>query len=619
MKNQQRFAEIEFCLDKYFKANLAPVMQRIQTDLQNKQMKERMDFDRSFAGMMMHANDSMYPGMNTAETHLKATGKWNSKTVEDYMAMCQKGIANDKTIQKDLERLSAEWRNAVIGEIGRARYDQLSKKIGGDLAYSYIDYRVQQMMVQRLVDKDTPKSTAEYIIKKAAGGSLIGVAQNMQKSPLAHEISARAEKAYNPSAAEKATARGVTIGVDVLSTGCIGSWGAVGKFAATEVVFDGIEFVADAYHNKKNPKAQTVEECISQAVFGSDKNVFPSLRKQGSNIKTWENTYVKGVDATLGKKMGIATTNPKSFDMAHTESPFKPTNIPFSIPESRDKSKEQQALRQKHNIPMVVAPGMEEEYIKSQEAKARSKEHQSIRKEQPNQGISQEQEKAEPVQTPPQSPDQSIPQSSEAEGAKVQNPVQDNQSGWNGILNSLGFNGLGDIGHNLGYVISMLPDILVGMWTGKTKSLDLRDNLVPYASVLAGMFVKNPILKMLLIGMGGANLLNKAGHEALANADGQHPEQAKPQYLRYADQPLNPRISDVVINGTTMIATIDKVPCAIRLTQDVVNAYNEGALPLNTLANTILERSEQRNVLAQDNYDRIQQQAQERERNVAIK
>ena len=31
------------------------------------------------------------------------------------------------------------------------------------------------------------------------------------------------------------------------------------------------------------------------------------------------------------------------------------------------------------------------------------------------------------------------------------------------------------------------------------------------------MFVKNPLLKMMLIGMGGANLLNKAGHEALAN------------------------------------------------------------------------------------------------------
>ena len=74
---------------------------------------------------------------------------------------------------------------------------------------------------------------------------------------------------------------------------------------------------------------------------------------------------------------------------------------------------------------------------------------------------------------------------------------------------------MGDIGRNLGYVLSMLPDILVGMFTGKTKSLDIGDNIVPMASVLAGLFVKNPVLKMLMIGLGGANLLNKAGHEAI--------------------------------------------------------------------------------------------------------
>ena len=61
----------------------------------------------------------------------------------------------------------------------------------------------------------------------------------------------------------------------------------------------------------------------------------------------------------------------------------------------------------------------------------------------------------------------------------------------------------------------MLPDVLVGLFTGKTKSLNMDNSLLPLASIVAGMFVKNPILKMLLMGMGGANLLNKAGHEVL--------------------------------------------------------------------------------------------------------
>ena len=90
-----------------------------------------------------------------------------------------------------------------------------------------------------------------------------------------------------------------------------------------------------------------------------------------------------------------------------------------------------------------------------------------------------------------------------------------NENGWGDFFSTLGLSGMGDISKNLGYVLAMLPDILVGMFTGRTKSLDLGDNVLPIASIVAGIFIKNPILKMMMIGLGGANLLNKAGHEAL--------------------------------------------------------------------------------------------------------
>ena len=96
--------------------------------------------------------------------------------------------------------------------------------------------------------------------------------------------------------------------------------------------------------------------------------------------------------------------------------------------------------------------------------------------------------------------------------AQQEQPQQTNQNGWSGLLSSVGLNGISDIGHNLGYVLAMLPDMLVGIFTGNTKSLGLKDNMLPLASIVAGMFVRNPILKMVLIGMGGLNLLNKAGH-----------------------------------------------------------------------------------------------------------
>ena len=99
-------------------------------------------------------------------------------------------------------------------------------------------------------------------------------------------------------------------------------------------------------------------------------------------------------------------------------------------------------------------------------------------------------------------------------------PAKDNTGGWQGLLTGLGLNGISDIGRNAGYILAMLPDILFGMFTGKTQSLGVRDNLVPIASIMAGLFVRNPLLKMTLIGLGGANLLNKAGHEQLAKRDG---------------------------------------------------------------------------------------------------
>ena len=36
---------------------------------------------------------------------------------------------------------------------------------------------------------------------------------------------------------------------------------------------------------------------------------------------------------------------------------------------------------------------------------------------------------------------------------------------------------------NLGYILAMLPDILLGVFTGRTQSLGLKDNLLPIVRV----------------------------------------------------------------------------------------------------------------------------------------
>ena len=183
-------------------------------------------------------------------------------------------------------------------------------------------------------------------------------------------------------------------------------------------------------------------------------------------------------------------------------------------------------------------------------------------------------------------------------------PRRTNVGGWQGILTGLGLNGLGDIGRNAGYILAMLPDMLLGMFTGKTQSLGIRDNLVPIASIMAGLFVKNPLLKMTLIGLGGANLLNKAGHEQLAKQEGVQ-LQTVPQvrYLQYEDEQMDPRIRDAQVRGNALIATLDGIPVTIALPEKVIDAYNQGALPLGRLANAVLEKC-----------DRLQQMNEAQER-----
>lgn len=184
------------------------------------------------------------------------------------------------------------------------------------------------------------------------------------------------------------------------------------------------------------------------------------------------------------------------------------------------------------------------------------------------------------------------------EDDEIRQEQEANQAGWGSLMSDLGFSGLGDIGKNLGYVIAMLPDILVGTMTGKTSSLHLRDNLIPMASIVAGMFIRNPLLKMVLIGMGGMNLLNKAGHESIGRRN--NPEGMR--FKRYDDEELNPRIASPVINGNCLVANIDRTPCSITLPDNVVAAYQSGALPMNTLANAVLARHDTNSHIARENY-----------------
>lgn len=582
IKNPTRFAELEYCLQGYFDGKLAPVMKQVRDDLTHKQLEERGRYQSSLAGVLASAN----PYVDNTDFVLKQTGKWNSKTTEDYLAMCNQKIWKDKNIVKDLALLAGEWRNAVVKEIGRSKYDALSKACGEDLAYAYVAQRMEDLMIGKLVKDNTPKSTVDYILRKAAQNSIWGLQEELMKSPLTAEIEARGEKAYKPSKTEKFAGRATASVVGAVTMGGIGSWKSLATLVGSDMA---LGYILDSKKgNGELRKEQAMELSISKGVFGQNGNAFTGFRSQAKKVNATDNGYVKTLNSKLHNKIHIPQ---KAFTpMAWTDNSFK---FPFQ------KEQEKRNDPKYKNVPLIVAPGKEDAYLeekaKHDAAKVAEAEH-----------IIQEKKEAEAQQT-----ETDEQQQAQSEEEPQEQPENDNSNGWEGLLKNFGLNGFSDIGNNLGYVIAMLPDILVGIFTGKTQSLGLKDNMMPIAAILAGMFVKNPLLKMTLIGMGGANLLNKAEHEALANKresnDGNavsydNTTSQAVQYKSYPDEPLNPRIANPVLQGNCLVATIDRVPYTIQLPEHVVGAYQAGALPLNTLANAVLAKSDQMRQMAEHNY-----------------
>ena len=647
-KDPQRLAEIEYCISRYFNSNILPIMKSERESLQRAQAKEFHDNSQSFAAMSRSAVNARH-GLPDDSLLFVRFGKECGKTSEDYVETCLQKISENDAIQKDFHRLAGEWRTAIVNEIGRERYDELSEKLGTDLAFAYLENRIEQQMIDRMVEDKMPKSSFDYILHKGMSESLFGIGYEMLKSPLDHEIDARCEEAYKPTKGERIAVKGVSLTADAVTLGGVYSWGSLAKLAGTEIIFSGLEKIFD----KEVPKGMSVDEVLSQAIFGDENNYFHTIRKNSAEIVEYENNYLREVDSILSKKMNILTEKPEYEDWFKTDPDLWQKNNPFDLNSDYWKN---QPVSLQSDVPLVIAPGQEKAYLDwkaEQEGKRKgnykpqstsntsSSQNQSITntsrpdvplviapwKEQEyldwleehnkkkdmaeNQTIQNKQEAQDVQET-----NQTVPQT-DSQSPQTEQPEENNNLGWSNLFSSVGLDGFGDITRNLPFVISMLPDMLVGLHTGKTESVGLKKDIIPVASILLGMFIKNPLLKMVLIGMGGANLLNKMGHEAIGR---QQPDVIlTQQFKQYADEPLNPRIVNPVLKGNTLIATIDNVPCSITIPENAARAYEAGALPLNTLVNAILARNDNMREMASRNYQEMDMRTIERDRGIGIK
>ena len=450
-----------------FDKKIIPIMNKVRDYIQNKQAEEMKEHLFSPASILSGGvgPDGGMTAHSTQVELLRHVGEWNSKTVEDYVDMVKQELEKEEVTVTPMQ---------------------------------------ENMMIDKMVKDQMPKSSIDYIIRTAASHSIFGLTNELHKSPLQQEIEEKGEALYNPSKLEKGAGWVLGATTDFIALG--GTSVASGlKFIGADLGINVLASMTKADKPKSNPEEAKME-------------------------------------------------NDKELD----------------------------------DIPMVILPEYREEYIANRKEEEKRKESMSSHQFMVSSTSEMDQEKSSSVVTESHVSGTNN-HTEEVKPPKTEQLPEAKTNGWQNLLSGFGLDGLSDIGHNAGYILAMLPDILVGIFTGKTKSLGLRDNLMPIASIVGGMFVKNPLLKMTLIGMGGANLLNKAGHEALDKRE----RTTGNIYRQYADEPLDARIENPQLNGNTMIATIDKIPVTITLPERVVDAYNKGALPLNTLANAILERTDQ--------------------------
>ena len=110
---------------------LVAVMQDVKDYIGKKQAEEIGEYTMSPAGLL-GSLASGATGMPTTRSDTCGSRENGTARPPRIMWRCAgKGIAGNEDIASDLTLLAGEWRNAVVAEIGRERYDSLSARLGG--------------------------------------------------------------------------------------------------------------------------------------------------------------------------------------------------------------------------------------------------------------------------------------------------------------------------------------------------------------------------------------------------------------------------------------------------------------------------------------------------------
>lgn len=199
--------------DRIFRTKVLPIMDNVQERLQRNQADEYRKHSFSFGSLMAGAigPDGGMAATQSYNDSLRYTGKWSSKTTEDYIEM----------VKKELK---------LVGVT--------------------VDAAMEKRMIDKMIQDKIPRSSIDYIMKKAASSTLFYLPQEVAKSPLEKSMDAEAERRYNPSTWEKNTGRAIGSVADLL---CMGGFGGGWKTAVTWVGGDlALSHFTDKYEDRSD-------------------------------------------------------------------------------------------------------------------------------------------------------------------------------------------------------------------------------------------------------------------------------------------------------------------------------------------------------------------------------
>ena len=528
-----------------FTSTVVPIMDKVRDDLQRKQADEYERHSRSWGAMMAGAAgpDGGMASMDAYNSTILYTGEWNTKTVEDYIDM-----------------VKAELKKKGIA----------------------VDAVLEKKMIDHLVHQQMPKSTVEYILRKAAEGTIFYLPQRARTSSLQDHINKEAERQYNPSLASEITGNILSWAANAASTG------GFGGFIGQTILDLGVEGGSRLAPGQESKYLEKQKEIARKEVAAAN--------KKKVTIPRWMLTQMgferiaEATDKQLGVAVQWAQSNADIYRKKVNTAVNNGSRTVKSHGDGNDMSVTDATLRAMQY----------EAYVKA------LKKEQVSRKEVHN----EEQTKASVIAEEPRITSPMVTQSAQEELSShntetVQSNTADTGSvpndtmlgkfgGWNNLLDAFGLSGAGDTFRYLGVTLANLPDMLLGVFTGRTKSLGLnKSTMMPLAALIGGSFIKNPLLKIPMMLYGGANLINKVGQESLAEYRQENGLTQPVRYKQYPNEELNPRISNPHVEGNVLIVDIDHVPRIVTMPPTLADAYQSGAIPLNTLANHILAKTDQ--------------------------